>query len=334
MRPLALLLLLAPCALAAQQPPTHGIHYIMPRGPGSITPPMDSNWQPQQLNLLDGGTRISVQFQSHRDNLVASYILFPNQTGAPTSESCRTAVLHPVLAALKSNAVITEQPTSTYTTKAGRTLAVGSYHIVKVGSTTLDQRNLLAFFGTADTCFEMHLSKVNYTPADKPLFDAALDNFTFDPTYVPTAPDYGVVATLFFNFIHEYKSAAIYYQRAFDTLPKADITAPTASILGRVTVMQLAISYGLTGDIARSRAVNQAAIARDPDFPMYYYELACADAEQGDATAARTHLQQAFDRRQNMLPNLPMPDPTQDDSLLKLKDNAEFWSFVQSLPRS
>jgi hypothetical protein len=33
----------------------------------------------------------------------------------------------------------------------------------------------------------------------------------------------------------------------------------------------------------------------------------------------------------NTLPGETMPDPTSDDSILKLKSNQEFWSFVETL---
>jgi hypothetical protein len=73
------------------------------------------------------------------------------------------------------------------------------------------------------------------------------------------------------------------------------------------------------------------AVQKDPTYPLYYYNLACADAEQGDATNAKLHLQQAFDRRANVIKGEAMPDPTKDDSILKLKKDNDFWIFVQTL---
>jgi hypothetical protein len=67
---------------------------------------------------------------------------------------------------------------------------------------------------------------------------------------------------------------------------------------------------------------------------MNYYNLACADAEEGDATNARKHLQAAYDRRKFVIEGEHMPDATNDDSLLKLKKDAAFWEFVMSLPKS
>ena len=66
-------------------------------------------------------------------------------------------------------------------------------------------------------------------------------------------------------------------------------------------------------------------------YPLNYYNLACADAEQGRAADAKDHLQQAFDRKANTIQGEHLPDPTQDDSIQKLKKDTEFWAFVQSL---
>jgi len=43
----------------------------------------------------------------------------------------------------------------------------------------------------------------------------------------------------------------------------------------------------MAGKIDQSRAYAERAIKLDPDYPLYYYNLACADAEQGKAADAR-----------------------------------------------
>ena len=42
---------------------------------------------------------------------------------------------------------------------------------------------------------------------------------------------------------------------------------------------------------------------------------------------------QVFGRRANVLKKESMPDPTKDDSILKLKKDKAFWAFVQTLPK-
>jgi hypothetical protein len=76
---------------------------------------------------------------------------------------------------------------------------------------------------------------------------------------------------------------------------------------------------------------EQALAKLKNDYPMYYYNLACADAEENKLADARSHLQQAFALKANVLRGESMPDPTKDDSFLPYRTNQEFWSFLQSL---
>jgi tetratricopeptide (TPR) repeat protein len=327
-------LLIAPSIFSQTSGSTEGPRYVMPNGPGAISVALTGGWTPQQLSLLDNGARLVLQMKNKQQSLVASYIIFPNDTGAPTAESCRDAVIAPIVANLKSNATLTPTQHSTHKMPDGRTLAIASYLIEKAANTSIQQQNAFGFLGDAHTCAEIHVSKIQFKPTDQPLIDITLDAFSFNPTYAAIPADYGIIATLFYNYFQDYKSSAIYYQRALDTLPEDAFKSPAARLLARVTVDQLSMSYGLSGDLKRSREVNEAAIAKDPDYPLYYYNLACADAESGNATEAKLHLQQAFDRRANTIKGETLPDPTADDSILKLKDDKAFWAFVQSLPKS
>jgi hypothetical protein len=63
---------------------------------------------------------------------------------------------------------------------------------------------------------------------------------------------------------------------------------------------------------------------------MYYYNPACADAEEKDRTSARTNLQKAFDPK-NVIPGEKMPDPTTDDSFVPYRNDKDFWTFLQSI---
>jgi tetratricopeptide (TPR) repeat protein len=99
----------------------------------------------------------------------------------------------------------------------------------------------------------------------------------------------------------------------------------------RVATDQAGMSYGISGNVKKARSMFEGAIAKDPDYPLYYYNLACADAEEKNLPDARKHLEQAFDRKANTLAGEKMPDPTQDDSFTPYKDNKEFWSFLEGL---
>jgi tetratricopeptide (TPR) repeat protein len=309
-------------ATSAQQPAT--FNFVTANSRGRIILPLGPDWVPDNIALFDQGTRPAITYQNKSTGIVLSVILFPNATGQPTSESCRDAVIRPILDNLSGSATVIDQKKDRRIGDNGLQLALESYRIEKTGDIPLQQQNEFGFYGDKSTCAEVHLSKVRYADADAAQFESALKLFKFEPGYEPTARDYGLLGTVYFTGAHNPAAAAVYYQRALDTLP------PTPEDLNtrRAITDQLAMSYGISGDIDRSRKVNEAAIAHDPDYPLYYYNLACADAEEGNADAAREHLQQAFDRRHNTLPREQLPDPSSDDSLAKLKDNAPFWSLV------
>jgi tetratricopeptide (TPR) repeat protein len=124
-----------------------------------------------------------------------------------------------------------------------------------------------------------------------------------------------------------YKAAAPMFEQA---LAKLD-DDHNQLIWRRVTTDQAGMSYGMSGEIPKARAIFETAIAKDPDYPMYYYNLACADAEENKLVDARTHLQEAFARKKDMIPGETLPDPTKDDSFLPHKSDKEFWKFLQGL---
>lgn len=156
---------------------------------------------------------------------------------------------------------------------------------------------------------------------------AVVADFHPDLNYRPNAGDYFRLASILFK--NSPGLAAPYYKSSLDAMPND----PGYMTTRRVTTDQLVMSLGMSGDMKDSRAVAEKAIVTDPDYPINYYNLACADAEQGNAADAKTHLQQAFDRRANVLKGELMPDPAKDDSILKLKKDKAFWAFVLTLPK-
>jgi tetratricopeptide (TPR) repeat protein len=319
--------LFAFCAVAssAQQPTT--FNFVAPNGSGRVILPPDKDWQPQSIVLLDAGTRPVVTFKNNVTGIDLSVILFPNHTGAPTSESCRNAVMRPILGNLANSAIVKNIAKETRPQTKGPALAVQSYFIEKVGDTPLRQQNLFGFYGDRFTCAEIHISKPVYISADAPQFENTLKLVRFESGYEPTSHDYSTIGTIYFAAAQSYAAAAVYYQRALDLLG----SSPSDLNTRRFLVDQLSMSYGLSGDMASSRKANEEAVARDPDYPIYYYDLACVDAEEGKVDAARGHLQQAFDRRHNVLPGETFPDPAADDSFAKLKDDKGFSDFVNQL---
>jgi hypothetical protein len=157
---------------------------------------------------------------------------------------------------------------------------------------------------------------------------AILSTLQFDPQTKPTFRDAFAYATVEWHK-EQIAGSASAYAAALKLVDSSDDPLKWR----RVTTDQLSMALGMSGDLKGSRAVNEEAISKDPTYPLYYFNLACADAESGDAVNARVHLQQAFDRRANTIQGESFPDPAADDSIQKLKSNKDFWVFVEGLSK-
>jgi len=292
-------------------------------GLGGIVLPNGQAWRLELLTAYDNDRRPVAQFTNSGSHISVSFILFENLSGKPDMEGCRTDAIEPILQNAGSS--ILKRVYGEATTNTGQSLATVSYFVDTSAAGVPHQRNLFGFAGNARTCAEIHISSFGDDPAVQDAMKIALGNFHPDLDYRPNAIDYFRVASLLFK--NAPALAAPYYKSSLDAMP-ADAQYLTPR---RVATDQLVMALGMSGDIKNSRAVAEKAITVDPDYPINYYNLACADAENGNASDAKQHLQQAFDRRANVLKGEQMPDPTKDDSILKLKKNKEFWAFVVGL---
>lgn len=309
--------------ISAQSTKRQSLMLVTWFGPGAIELPAGEDWKPQAFAVYDGGRRPVAQYQKGAD-LNVSFILFENQSGTPTALGCRDDAVAPIIEQLGKQ--ISKRVDGEMKTVRGDALATTSYLVSMTPGHY--QHNIFGFAGSATTCAEIHVSTVVETSAQEGAMEALAAAFQPNLDYKPVAIDYFRIASILFKSAPA--AAAPYYRSTLAVLPDAS----NSLTLRRLATDQLVMSLGMSGDVAGSRAVAEKAIDSDPDYPINYYDLACADAEQGNAKDAKEHLKQAFDRRANVLQGESMPDPTKDGSILKLKRNAEFWTFVESLPRN
>ena len=182
------------------------------------------------------------------------------------------------------------------------------------------------FVGKGDICGDLEFYSETAISAEDPDLRKIFDSYHLDPSYVPQFKDTFTYAQILYQH-GMYGAAAPIFEQA---LTKLD-NDKTQRTMRRVTIDQAGMSYGMSGNIPKARALFDAAIANDPDYPMYYYNLACADAEEKNLADARIHLQQAFIRKANMIPGESFPDPEKDDSFLPFRKNKDFWSFLEGL---
>ena len=265
-------------------------------------------------------------FTQKSSGLEVSYILFPSLGNSASAQACRNraaAAAFPLIAPLAGTIDAVDKENTA--TAKGRALATAAYLFRPAKGSNAQGKEIDAFLASTYTCGEIRVSKIPYVSLDDQAFNAALDSFVFEPSYTPTVQDYFGAGMIFYR-LTSFGAAVVYFQRALDTLPaEAPVNAR------RVLTDQLSIALAMSGQFERNRILNEAAIKADGDYPIYYYNLARADALQGDGVNARLHLKQTYAHEDNLPAGEQMPDPINDEAFGKLRDDPSFSAFVESL---
>jgi len=186
--------------------------------------------------------------------------------------------------------------------------------------------SLRAFVATGNICGDIEFYGNAAIGAEDAELKEILESYRLDAGYVPQFNDVFVYAEILYRS-RQYKAAAPIFEQALAMLGEEN----SHQMMRRVITDQAGTAYGISGDIPKARSIFESAIAKDPDYPMYYYNLACADAEEKKLEDAKVHLQKAFALKENMLPGETIPDPSKDDSFLPYRHDRDFWNFIESL---
>lgn len=208
------------------------------------------------------------------------------------------------------------------------------FTLPELDGTPTNQKNIFGCLMKDDVFADIHISKIFAKAADGPMFDALVQSFHFVPKEASDAPVVTGNSMLLFQqgsryfLAHQYRQAIAPYQKAFEI----EKSTPTLEKnLWRVLVDNLGMAYGISGDLTNARETLSYGVSKDPDYPLFYYNLACVTAEKGDRPDTENYLKLAFERRDNVIPGETFPDARVDDSFQKLLLQKEFRQFVNSL---
>ena len=309
----------------AQTSPDSSFKLALPDHKGQLTWSGDG-FKIVQSSAKPNGQEIGIRGQdgSGRLGFLGFLFVFPEQ--ALTSRKCREGVLGPLF---KSTPSLKMVGTSESSRSDDLTIAYADYEGKKPsGSPVYSARGFLA---TDDICGDLEFYSDKPIGVEDPELKKIFATYRLDPRYSPKFTDVFLYAQVLFKE-QLYKAAGPMFEAA---LVKFSEDPATATQDGkRVLTDQAGMSYGMSGDIAKARAIFERAIKEDPDYPKYYYNLACADAEEKKISAAKRHLDEAFARKANVIRGEAMPDPTKDSSFLPYRNNKEFWKFLESLHAS
>lgn len=213
-------------------------------------------------------------------------------------------------------------------------MAISEFVFPEVNGIPIQQKNVFGCLAKDNVYADLHLSKVEFKAGDQSLFTSILNGVHVTDQNAASEPQrsqpstyyWGEGSTYFKN--GQYDKAIVPYRKALD-LERTDRKLDEK--LWRVLIDNLAMAYGITGDLKSAEEVLQYGISKDPTYPLFYYNMACVSAERNDLDNTMKYLTTAFGYQQNIIPGESMPDPRKDDSFQRFLQDEKFRKLIDSL---
>jgi len=292
----------------------------------------DPGPSPWQSRVRQDGTVAELQGTARADHLLVTAFL-QKVTFAASPEKCRDERWPVSENALRSHKAKLDHLQKTSQGKMARV----EFMLEKFKGEELHMKDVHAYLGAGDLCAEIHLSKVQFAPEDQKLFDEVLATVRLRADDLGVAEQgqagqinayLGEASRLYLQ--HNYAAAAERYQKALD-LEKQKRTLNQSFF--RIMVDNLGMSYGLTGNLPKAKETFEYGIAQDPQYPLFYYNLACTYGEMGKMDESLEQLRLAYKYKANMIAGESFPDPLKDDSFRKFLSDQRFVDGVRSMQR-
>ena len=205
--------------------------------------------------------------------------------------------------------------------------AIVEYSIPKIGTTMINQKFISAYQAIDGYWIGVEIARTFHDPAQDWIVRSILDHATINPAYVPTVQEQFGYASYYY-LKKDYRRAIQHYEAV---LQRKEPGSSLNRDSWRVLVDQLGMSYGLSGAPEKAKDLFEWAIPMDPEYPMFYYNLACAFSEKGDLARALENLRLAFRYKENMLKGETFPEPRTDASFKKHRKVKSFWAELLKL---
>src|SRR5439155_4876860 len=95
-------------------------------------------------------------------------------------------------------------------------------------------------------------------------------SYRLDPNYTPQLSDVALYAQVLFLH-HDYRAAAPVFEKGLTMVPADGAPFRSATVARRIMRDQAGMSYGISGDLSKSRTILEKGMADHPVYPLNYY---------------------------------------------------------------
>jgi tetratricopeptide (TPR) repeat protein len=93
------------------------------------------------------------------------------------------------------------------------------------------------------------------------------------------------------------------------------------------------MSYGISGGLQQAKVTFEYGLTQDPEYPMFYYNLACTYGEAKNMQQAIEELRLAYKYKANIIAGETLPDPLKDDSFRLFVNDDGFVKAVTDMQK-
>lgn len=314
------LIVLFSLAASAQRKP--GVsRYTLPGKTGALEISL-GEFKVERTELSSDGPKIGMSAAGERGLLLSLFVKPAEKPGPATV--CRDTWWPHTESSITGELKATLQEKRLY--QKGQ-MAMVEYFVPKFASEVINQRTIHAYLTSGGLWIEIQISKKQYRPQDRALFDRVLNTVVTLPTYVNTSRDYAGFGGYFFAK-NNYADAARYYQQALDMETKAPALDKTSY---EIMVDELAASYLASHDLQNARAALQHGIARYPGYPLFYYSMAAVFAELDRMDDCIAQLRAAYQRKDGIIAGEGFPNPSTDEYFRKYLKEEKFKKALREM---
>jgi tetratricopeptide (TPR) repeat protein len=189
----------------------------------------------------------------------------------------------------------------------------------------LNYHSLNAFLSKDGYWVDVHISKTSYSEDDKPLFDNVVNTIRIDEPKKQNIPDLFIFGTQAFYGKKYYDTI-----KNYESLLESEVESINIDMGIWYTVVDfLGISYSMVGDHKNAIRVYDYGIKLAPNFPNFYYNKGCMFAEISELDKALEQLEIAYSKKEHLINNEKLPNPINDYSFEKYKNNKKLLEFIE-----
>ncbi len=281
------------------------------------------------VNFTHDDNSVMVQYNKEKPFFMSVIVSLMKDAKSASVENCRDAFY---------DFLKTDTPNINVTKGMFQKMPTLSYIIKTYEGETVNMKYTHAFIFKNHICGSIVAAKEDYKQADEKYLTDILKSFKIkagkpklDLTDVKakkdkTAKDYYLIGSDYYRN-DDWGSAIKNYRQAYNIDKK---TGELDYVSWTILTDNLGMAYGLNGDLDKSITLYKEAIQINPEYPMFFYNIACTYAEKGNELKAIDNLNKAYFYRKNMLPGEKyLPDPFTDNSFRNMLKNKDFLKIAE-----